>query len=59
MNYKGTLIPVGGNEDKGMGLNGMYSLDFIKHGKISERFKIIGIFIHIFLIREIELFDVY
>ena len=35
MNYKGTLIPVGGNEDKGMGLNEMYSLDFIKHGILS------------------------
>lgn len=35
MEYKGTLIPVGGNEDKGMGLKETYCLDFIKRGILS------------------------
>jgi cyanophycinase len=35
MEYKGTLIPVGGNEDKGMGLKETYCLDFIKQGILS------------------------
>lgn len=36
MEYKGTLIPVGGNEDKGMGLKETYCLDFIKQGILSS-----------------------
>lgn len=39
MEYKGTLIPVGGNEDKGMGLNETYCLDFIKQGILSTILK--------------------
>jgi cyanophycinase len=36
MEYKGTLIPVGGNEDKGIGLKETYCLDFIKSGILSR-----------------------
>ena len=36
MDYKGTLIPIGGNEDKGTGLNEMYTLDFIHKGILSR-----------------------
>lgn len=36
MEYKGTLIPVGGNEDKGTGLNEMYTMDFIEQGILSR-----------------------
>ncbi len=39
MEYKGTLIPVGGNEDKGMGLKETYCLDFIKQGILSRILK--------------------
>ena len=30
--YKGTLIPIGGNEDKGSDVNEMYTLEFIDEG---------------------------
>lgn len=33
---KGTLIPIGGNEDKGMGENEMYTLEFLKAGILSH-----------------------
>ncbi|MBK8954532.1 MAG: cyanophycinase [Saprospiraceae bacterium] len=39
MDYKGTLIPVGGNEDKGTGLNEMYTMDFIEQGILSRILK--------------------
>ncbi|MGB6268514.1 MAG: cyanophycinase, partial [Olleya sp.] len=29
---KGTLIPIGGNEDKGIDTNEMYTLEFIEEG---------------------------
>ena len=31
-NAKGTLIPVGGNEDKGLEENEMYTMEFIDEG---------------------------
>ena len=40
--YKGTLIPIGGNEDKGMGTNEMYTLDFIERGILSRVVKEAG-----------------
>jgi cyanophycinase len=40
--YKGTLIPIGGNEDKGMGPNEMYTLDFIERGILSRVVKEAG-----------------
>ena len=33
---KGTLIPIGGNEDKGAGENENYSVDFIEEGILSH-----------------------
>lgn len=33
---KGTLIPIGGNEDKGMGENEMYTLEFLQDGILSH-----------------------
>jgi cyanophycinase len=33
---KGTLIPIGGNEDKGEGLDEQYQLDFIEEGILSH-----------------------
>lgn len=33
---KGTLIPIGGNEDKGIGENEMYTLEFIGEGILSR-----------------------
>ncbi len=36
MDYKGILIPIGGNEDKGTALNEMYTLDFIQKGILSR-----------------------
>jgi cyanophycinase len=33
---KGTLIPIGGNEDKGMGENEMYTLEFLQEGILSH-----------------------
>lgn len=36
MEYKGTLIPVGGNEDKGTGLTEMHTMDFIEAGILSR-----------------------
>ncbi|MFT5512454.1 MAG: cyanophycinase [Bacteroidia bacterium] len=33
---KGTLIPIGGNEDKGDGLTDEYSLDFVEQGILSH-----------------------
>ncbi|MCC6753742.1 MAG: cyanophycinase [Saprospiraceae bacterium] len=36
MEYRGTLIPVGGNEDKGTGLNEMYTMDFIERGILAR-----------------------
>ncbi|MBK9222634.1 MAG: cyanophycinase [Saprospiraceae bacterium] len=36
MEYKGTLIPVGGNENKGFGLKESDCLDFIKQGILSS-----------------------
>ncbi len=35
MEYKGILIPVGGNEDKGLGSKEFFSLDFITDGILS------------------------
>ena len=32
LKYKGTLIPIGGNEDKGIDVNEMYTLEFIDEG---------------------------
>lgn len=32
MNAKGILIPIGGNEDKGIEENEMYTLEFISEG---------------------------
>lgn len=40
--FKGCLIPIGGNEDKGMGPNEMYTLDFIKSGILSRVVKEAG-----------------
>ncbi|MBK7231207.1 MAG: cyanophycinase [Saprospiraceae bacterium] len=34
--FKGTLIPIGGNEDKGSGPNEMYTHDFIQAGILSN-----------------------
>ncbi|HEX5624693.1 MAG TPA: cyanophycinase, partial [Saprospiraceae bacterium] len=36
MEYKGILIPVGGNEDKGVGLKESYCVDFIRQGILSS-----------------------
>jgi hypothetical protein len=36
MEYKGILIPVGGNEDKGLGSKDFFSLDFITDGILSR-----------------------
>lgn len=36
MNVKGTLIPIGGNEDKGIDENEMYHLEFIEEGILSR-----------------------
>lgn len=36
MTGKGVLIPIGGNEDKGLGENENYSLDFIEEGILSH-----------------------
>lgn len=36
MEFKGTLIPIGGNEDKGKGGEEMYTLDFIQEGILSH-----------------------
>ncbi|MBK9270923.1 MAG: cyanophycinase [Saprospiraceae bacterium] len=35
-NIKGTLIPIGGNEDKGSGPNEMYTHDFIQEGILAN-----------------------
>ena len=35
-NNKGTLIPIGGNEDKGIEQDEMYSLDFIEEGILAH-----------------------
>ena len=34
--FKGCLIPIGGNEDKGMGPNEMYTLNFVKAGILAR-----------------------
>lgn len=36
MSVKGTLIPIGGNEDKGNGENERYTLEYIEHGILSR-----------------------
>lgn len=36
MNIKGTLIPIGGNEDKGTGNTEQYTLEFIQEGILSR-----------------------
>ena len=36
MKYKGTLIPIGGNEDKGSGINESYTLEFITEGILAS-----------------------
>lgn len=36
MSVKGTLIPIGGNEDKGKGKNERYTLEYIEHGILSR-----------------------
>ena len=36
MSAKGTLIPIGGNEDKGIEENEMYTLDFIQESILSH-----------------------
>ena len=36
MNPKGTLIPIGGNEDKGHEINEQYTLDFIEEGILAH-----------------------
>ncbi len=36
MNVKGTLIPIGGNEDKGIDENEIYHLEFIEEGILSR-----------------------
>lgn len=36
MNPKGTLIPIGGNEDKGHEINEQYALDFIEEGILAH-----------------------
>lgn len=36
MNIKGTLIPIGGNEDKGNGKTEMYTLEYIQKGILSR-----------------------
>lgn len=42
MNAKGTLIPVGGNEDKGVEENEIYHLEFIQEGILSRIVKEAG-----------------
>lgn len=37
--FKGTLIPIGGNEDKGSGLSEMYTMQFIGEGILSSVIK--------------------
>ncbi|MEP7197533.1 MAG: cyanophycinase [Saprospiraceae bacterium] len=37
--FKGTIIPIGGNEDKGSGVNEMYTLQFIEKGILSSILK--------------------
>jgi cyanophycinase len=39
MNVKGTLIPIGGNEDKGIDENEIYHLEFIEEGILSRVLK--------------------
>ena len=34
--FKGTIIPIGGNEDKGSGPNEMYTHDFIQQGILAN-----------------------
>jgi cyanophycinase len=41
-NAKGTLIPIGGNEDKGLGKNEMYTLEFIQNGILSHVVELSG-----------------
>ncbi|WP_310992979.1 cyanophycinase [Aequorivita marina] len=36
MNVKGTLIPIGGNEDKGNGENEQYTLEYVEDGILSR-----------------------
>lgn len=36
MRLRGTLIPIGGNEDKGLGKDEMHTLDFIEEGILSH-----------------------
>ena len=36
MNAKGTLIPIGGNEDKGIEEHEIYHLEFIEEGILSR-----------------------
>src|SRR5690606_9862541 len=36
MSVKGTLIPIGGNEDKGNGKNERYTLEYIEQGILSR-----------------------
>ncbi|MBK6822109.1 MAG: cyanophycinase [Saprospiraceae bacterium] len=36
LEFKGTLIPIGGNEDKGSGPNEMYTHDFIQQGILAN-----------------------
>jgi cyanophycinase len=36
MNVKGTLIPIGGNEDKGNGKTEMYTLEYVQEGILSR-----------------------
>src|SRR5690606_273745 len=36
MSVKGTLIPIGGNEDKGNGENERYTLEYIQQGILSR-----------------------
>ncbi len=38
-NFRGTLIPIGGNEDKGSGPNEMYTLQFVEQGILSSVLK--------------------
>ncbi len=37
--FRGTLIPIGGNEDKGSGINEMYTMQFIGEGILSSVLK--------------------
>ncbi len=37
--FKGTIIPIGGNEDKGSGPNEMYTLQFVQEGILSSVLK--------------------